>query len=103
MTDSALQRRSSRFDGATAHLKVVAILLVWLMAGQVALHHHELLPESASQTLACGVCAFSAEGILTTAPPVRSLVVTAILVSVDERMASKALPLVLSSRGPPLS
>src|ERR1700754_1869637 len=69
LTDSAFERRLPYFDRATARLKVVAVVLIWLAAGQLAFPHHDLGSEVGNQALLCGVCTVSADGIRTTTPP----------------------------------
>ena len=81
-------------------LKLFAVLLALLTAGQLALHHHSLTPEN-GQGLTCGVCAFSADQVDAAAPLATHLVLTAILLPSAADAPVSALQLVLATRGPP--
>ncbi len=82
-------------------LKLFAVVLLALLtAGQLALHHHSLSPES-GQGLTCGVCAFSADHVDAAAPLAIHLVLTAILLPSVDGTPVSAIPLLLATRGPP--
>jgi hypothetical protein len=88
--------------GAVRHLKLAAILgFILLTAGQLALHHHSLIPEAGQPALVCGVCAFSADQTTADIPIARPHVV-AWLVDTDETSTVTAgPPALLPSRAPP--
>lgn len=87
---------------AVRRLKLAAVVaLALLTAGQLALHNHPLVPDSTGSGLVCGVCAFSCDDSAAGDPKVESLEVLASLLPLTERFVPSAVPLSLTTRGPP--
>lgn len=85
-------------------LKLIAVIyLALLTAGQLALHHHSFGADEATTALVCGVCTFSADGIVTATPPAVPLVVPAHFLPIVERSDASSVPLTETTRGPPHS
>ena len=80
----------------------IAVLAV-LLAAQLTLHNHSLIPEAGSSSPPpCAVCAFGADPASVAAPlPAFSLVLVFVLTAREERAFASAANLTLPSRGPP--
>ena len=85
-------------------LRVAAVvLLAVLLAAQLTLHNHSLIPEGGGgPALACSVCAFGADRTALATPlALAALVVLGLLfVELDTAFAS-AVPIARSGRAPP--
>ena len=87
---------------AVPRLKLASIVVLALLtAGQLALHHHSLVPETAGSGLVCGVCAFSSDGVISGDPQAGSLVFLATVFPLTERFVPSGVPLASTTRGPP--
>jgi hypothetical protein len=83
-------------------LKFAAIVVLALLtAGQLALHHHSLLPESGASSLVCGVCAFNSDGAAANDLHVEALTFLADVLPLTQRFVRSAVPLASTTRGPP--
>jgi hypothetical protein len=85
-------------------LKLAAVVLLALLtAGQLALHHHSLAPESGAASLLCGVCTFNADGITAAEPIAVPLAHAETLVPAIQLVEASAVSSVCVTRGPPAS
>lgn len=84
-------------------LRVAAVLLLALIvAGQLSLHQHSLIPESGAAPLACSVCAFDADRASLDTPVFGdALEFLGIVVSETEPVAATVSLLTSGVRGPP--
>ena len=81
------------------HLRLIVIALAVILAAQLVLHNHTLIPAGAAST--CSVCAFGADR--TIAPPVvvAPLVLAYALPAVVPPTTCSTLPRTITLRGPP--
>lgn len=85
-------------------LRVAAVvLLAVLLAAQLTLHNHSLIPEGGGgPALACSVCAFGADrSVLDTPLALATLVLIGLLFVELEAAFSSAVPVARTGRAPP--
>jgi hypothetical protein len=87
---------------AVPRLKLASIVVLALLtAGQLALHHHSLVPENGASSPVCAVCAFKSDGVDADDLRVEGLSVVADVFPLAERFIRSAVPLSPTTRGPP--
>ena len=84
-------------------LRVAAVvLLAVLLAAQLTLHNHSLIPEGGGAALACSVCAFGADRSALDTPAALAILVLIGLLFVElEAAVASAVPIALTGRAPP--
>ncbi len=92
-------------SAVTMHRLRVAAVLVFavLLAAQLTLHNHSLIPESGSAPpLACSICAFGADRVTLNTPLFAAALVLLGLVTVRTHTpVASAVPVTTAGRGPP--
>lgn len=87
---------------AVPRLKLAAIVVLALLtAGQLALHHHSLIPETGASSPVCAVCAFNSDGVVTDDLRVEPLSFLADFSPLIDQFVRSAVPLSRTTRGPP--
>lgn len=81
------------------------LLLALLVAGQLTLHQHSLIPESGGTApVACSVCAFDADRLSLDSPVFyNTLEFLGVLADLQPAPVRSATRLIRGVRGPPLS
>lgn len=85
-------------------LRPAAVLvLAVLLAAQLTLHNHSLVPEGGAPALTCAVCAFGADGSsLDTLLPASALVALGLVATLVEAPVLAMRRLVRTGRAPPV-
>lgn len=87
-------------------LRVAAVvLLAVLLAAQLTLHNHSLIPEGGGgPALACSVCAFGADRSALDTPAILAVLVLIGLLFVElEAAVASAVPIARTGRAPPVA
>lgn len=80
------------------------VVFAVLLAAQLTLHNHSLIPEGGgAPPLACAVCAFGADRVTVATPLAATLVLLGLVAVRTLPPVASAVPLTTAGRGPPSS
>ena len=83
-------------------LRVIAVLVfAVLLAAQLTLHNHSLIPEGGAPPLACSVCAFGADGITIAIPLFAAMVLLGLVAVRTHTLVVSAVLITTAGRAPP--